>query len=101
MTTIYCDQGTHAYVFDNTGVRRLTLSARYRIPELDRDSECCALVNLGDRLTFVPEVFYPEIRRGRVVVTTSPSEELWSTDENLARTCWMPTWRWGPLYIAR
>ena len=103
MTTIYCDELTHAYIFDNTGVRRLTLSDGYRIPELDDDSKCCALVNLGDKLTSVPEVFYPNIREGRVVVTTSPSEKHWSTfvHENPARICFMPTWGWGSLYIAR
>jgi hypothetical protein len=51
LTTIYCDKPTHAYIFDSTGVRTVTLSDGYRIPELDADPQCCALVNLGDRLT--------------------------------------------------
>ena len=103
MTTIYCDNGAHVHIFDHTGVRRLTLSNESRIPELDNNSECCALVNLGDKLKLVPEVFYPQLREGRVVVATSPSREHWSSfsHEHPARICCMPTWEWGPLYFAR
>jgi hypothetical protein len=103
MTTIYCDKGAHVHIFDHTGVRRLTLSNESRIPELDNNSECCALVNLGDKLKLVPEVFYPQPREGRVVVATSPSREHWSSfsHEHPARICCMPTWEWGPLYFAR
>ena len=100
MTTIYCEKGTHVYIFDHTGVTRLALSAESRIPELDNNSECCALVNLGDRLKLVPDVFYPDGRKGRVVVASSPSKEHWSS-EHPAKICCMPTWEWGPLYFAR
>ncbi|KAM6503866.1 hypothetical protein JOM56_000809 [Amanita muscaria] len=102
MTTIYCDRGAYVHIFDHTGVRRLTLSGESRIPELDNNSECCALVNLGDKLKLVPAVFYPQLRKGRVVVATSPSQEHWSTfsHEHPARVCCMPTWEWGPLYFA-
>ena len=103
MTTIYCDRGACVYIFDHTGVRRLDLSDVSRIPELDKNSKCCALVNLGDKLKSVPEVFYPQFRRGRVVVATSPSKEHWSSfsHEHPAKMCCMPTWNWGPLYFAR
>ena len=103
LTTIYCDKPTHAYIFDGTGVRTVTLSDRHRIPELDADPQCCALVNLGDRLTLVPGVFYPKIRKGRVVVATLPDKNHWSSfaHEHLARIYCMPTWSWGPLYICR
>jgi len=103
MTTIYCDTGTHVHIFDHTGVKRLTLSDGSRIPELDNNSKSCALVNLGDDLKLVPQVFYPKIRMGRVVVATSPDEEHWSTfsHEHPAKICCMPTWEWGPLYLAR
>ncbi|KAI0296510.1 hypothetical protein B0F90DRAFT_1745842 [Multifurca ochricompacta] len=102
MTTIYCDSGEYVHIFDHTGVRRLTLSDGSRIPELDNNSECCALINLRDMLKLVPQVFYPRIRKGRVVVATRPSKEHWSTfsDEHPARICCMPTWKWGPLYFA-
>ncbi|KAF8807200.1 hypothetical protein BYT27DRAFT_6558586 [Phlegmacium glaucopus] len=102
MTTIYCDRGAYVHIFDRTGVRRLTLSDKSRIPELDNNLECCALVNLGDKLKLVPQVFYPQLRKGRVVVATSPSMEHWSTfsHEHPARLCCMPTWEWGPIYFA-
>ncbi|KIL69383.1 hypothetical protein M378DRAFT_21547 [Amanita muscaria Koide BX008] len=102
MTTVYCDRGAYVHIFDDTGVRRLTLSDGSRIPELDNNSECCALVNLGDKLKLVPDVFYPQLRKGRVVVATSPSKEHWRSfsHEHLARVCCMPTWEWGPLYFA-
>ncbi|KIL55326.1 hypothetical protein M378DRAFT_56130, partial [Amanita muscaria Koide BX008] len=61
MTTIYCNRGAYVHIFDHTGVRRLTLSGESRIPELDNNSECCALVNLGDKLKLVPAVFYPQL----------------------------------------
>ena len=85
------------------GVRRLTLSVNSRIPELDNNPESCALVNLGNTLKWVPTVFFPRRRKGRVVVATSPYEEHWSTFSrpNLAKTCCMPTWEWGTLYFAR
>ena len=70
LTTIYCDRDIHAHIFVGTGVRRLILSDRYRIPELDANLQCCALVNLGDHLTLVPDVFYPGFRKGRVVVAS-------------------------------
>ena len=38
------------------GVRRLTLSSGYHIPELDANLLCCALVNLGNQLTLVVTV---------------------------------------------
>ena len=103
MTTIYCDSGAHVHIFDHTGVRRLTLFGESRIPELDNDSECCALINLGDKLKFVPQVFYPQLRKGRVVVATPPNKEHWSSfsHEHPARIRCMPTWKWGPLYFAR
>jgi hypothetical protein len=103
LTTIYCDRSTHTYIFDGKGVRTLTLYDGYRIPELDASPQCCALVNLGDRLTLVPDAFYLELRKGRVVVATSPNKTHWSTfaHERLARVCCMPTWEWGPLYMAR
>ena len=103
MTTIYCDAVTHVHIFDKTGVRRLTLSGGSRIPELDNKLESCALVNLGNKLESVPDVFYPQIRMGRVIVATSLSKEHWFTfsHEHLAKICCMPTWKWGPLYFAR
>jgi hypothetical protein len=103
LTTIYCDRSTHAHIFDGTDVRRLTLFDGYRIHELDANAHCCALVNLGDHLKFVPEVFYPYLRKGRVVVATSPDKNHWSTfaHEHPAWICCMPTWEWGPLYVAR
>jgi hypothetical protein len=103
MTTIYCDTGSYVHVFDRTGVRRLPLSNGSRIPELDENSKCCALVNLGDGLKLVPEAFYPRLRKGRIVVATSPSQERWSTfsHEHQAKIICMPTWNWGHLYFAR
>lgn len=103
LTTIYCDSKTNAYIFDDMGVRRETISDELRISELDHNARCCALVNLGDKLASVPPVFYPETRVGRVVVATPPVEKHWSTfsHENTARVCCMPTWSWGPLYFAR
>lgn len=100
LTTIYCDGKMHAHIFDGMGVRRLTLSDGYRIPELDADPRCCALVNLGDCLTLVPDVFYPQLRKGRVVMATSPDQNRWSNfaHEHMAKICCMPTWSWGPLY---
>ena len=81
----------------------MTLSDESRIPELDNNLECCALVNLGDKLKLVPDVFYPHLREGRVVVATSPSTEHWSSfsHEHPARICYMPTWKWEHLYFAR
>ncbi|KAF8220128.1 hypothetical protein L208DRAFT_1382747 [Tricholoma matsutake] len=102
LTTIYCDESTHTHIFDDMGIRRLILSSRYHIPELDVNPLCCALVNLRDQLTFVPNMFYPKIHKSRVIVATSLDKNHWSTfaHEHLVRICCMPTWEWGPLYIA-
>jgi hypothetical protein len=64
-----------------------TLGSIYCISELDADPQCCALADLGDRLTLIPRVFYPKIRKGRVVVATSPDKNHWSSfaHEHLAR----------------
>jgi hypothetical protein len=103
LTTIYCDVKTHAHIFDSTGVRRVHLFDGYRIPELDADVQCCALVNLGDELMTVPNMFYPKFRKGRVVVATSPDKGHWSSfaHEHTAKISCMPTWSWGPMYFAR
>jgi len=103
LTTIYCDEDTHIHIFDSTGVRRVELSGGYRIPELNTDVQCCALVNLGDELLSVPPAFYPKLRKGRVVVATSPDVAHWSrfAHEHPARICCMPTWSWGPMYFGR
>ena len=102
-TTIYCDTKEQAHIFDANGVRKMHLSNGYRFPELDADSQCHALVNLGDELESVPNTFYPEFRMGRVVVATPPDKRHWSNfaHEHRARICCMPTWPWGPVYFGR
>ena len=79
------------------------MTGESRILELDDNVNCCALVNLGDKLKLVPDVFYPQLHKGRVVVATSPNKEHWSnfSHEHAARMCFMPTWEWGPIYFAR
>jgi hypothetical protein len=78
-TTIYCDTTGEAHIFDaNFSVRKMDLSKGYCFPELDADSQCHALVNLGDQLISVPSMFYPQFCIGRVVVATSLDKRHWS-----------------------
>jgi len=103
LVTIYCDNEYYAYVFSNDGVRAVDLRKQTRIQELDTDDQSCALVNLGDRLTQPPDHFYPNIRRGRVVIATSPNEKHLSkfSRERKAGDYCMPTWTWNDLYCSR
>ena len=80
-------------------VIKVTLSDGYRIPELDANPQCCALVNLGDEFVSFPNTFYPEFRKGRVVVATSPDREHWSNfaHEHPANADMVM----GPLYYGR
>jgi len=73
LVTIFCDVGTHAYVFSDKGVRRVSLGDGARIPELDDNPHSCALVNLGAQLLQPPNQFYPSGRLGRLVVAASPN----------------------------
>ena len=70
---VYCDRPGNAHVFSDDGVRAIDLTTEGRIPELDNNSLCCALVNLGDALPQPPLQFYPTLRLGRVVIATSPN----------------------------
>jgi hypothetical protein len=45
--TVYCDNGTHAYVLTSTGVKRVSLWDRKRIQALDESIHCCALVDIN------------------------------------------------------
>ncbi len=99
-----CDKRESTYILDNKGVRSLTFREEDRIWELDNDLKCCALVNLGEHLASAPTVFYPtSIRKGRVVMAASPNEKHWAgfLKELPPMTYVMPTWKWGPLYMAR
>ena len=102
-TTIYCDTESHAHIFDDKGVRKMSLLNGYRFPELDTDPGCCALVNISDKLKSVPETFYPSLRKGRVVVASSLDSTHWRSfaHEWPARICCMPTWSWETLYFGR
>jgi hypothetical protein len=103
LDTIYCDRTGFAHVFTGNGVRRVDLGTNSRIHDLDSNSNCCALVNLGDQMVHAPAHFYPITRRGRVVIATSPNPEHLVTfsKEHEASTYCMPTWSWEDLYCSR
>jgi hypothetical protein len=102
MVTIYCDRPDSAHVFSDKGVRTVDLTFERRISELDTNSHCCALVNLGDALQQLPLQFYPSDRLGRVVVATSPNpKHLERFKEHASFKYYMPTWNWDDLYCGR
>ena len=100
--TVYCDEDTCAYVFTNTGVTLVSLSNQKRIEELDKSTDCCALVDLNMSLLTIPSQFRPSpVRRGRVVVATSPNlDHIMTFKQYPAKTYFTPTWKWVDLYCA-
>ena len=75
------------------------MTGESRILELDDNVNCCALVNLGDKLKLVPDVFYPQLRKGRVVVATSLNKEHWSNFSHEQQGCVLCLLGNGDLYI--
>ncbi|KDQ06536.1 hypothetical protein BOTBODRAFT_181501 [Botryobasidium botryosum FD-172 SS1] len=101
LDTVYCDDPGYAHVFTKGGVEKVYLTPYTRIRELDTDSKCCALVNLGVDLERPPSQFKSQIRRGRLVVATPPNpEHTRFAKEHPAQTYWMPTWGWRDLYCS-
>jgi hypothetical protein len=102
MVTIFCNVGDYAHVFSDSGVRRVSLLDEDRIPELDRNSHSCALVNLGAELLQPPKQFYASNRRGRLVIAASPNpDHVACFKECPTLTYYMPTWNWDDLYCGR
>lgn len=103
MVTIYCGHKRFAYVFSDTGVRKVDMMYVARISELDKNSHCCALVDIGDQVLQPPDPFYPSMRRGRVIIATSPDPKHLETfsKQHPASTYFMPTWSWSDLYCSR
>ena len=102
-STVYCDDNTSAYVFTSTGVKEVSLSNRKRIEQLDKFTQCCALVDINTDLLEVPSQFRPSPdRQGRVVVATSPNpDHVTAFKQDHAMTYYTPTWKWTDLYCAR
>jgi len=73
------------------------------IEQLDKFTDCCALVDVNPGLLEVPSQFQPSRdRQGRVVVATSPNpDHITVFKEDNARTYYTPTWNWADLYCAR
>ena len=103
LVTVFCNQKGFAHVFSDAGVKKVLLKDGSRILELDENSHCCALVNISDRLESVPFQFYPDERRGRVAVATSPNPAHLAnfSHEHSVSTYCMPTWSWSDLYCCR
>jgi hypothetical protein len=102
MVTIFCNVGSYAHVFSDSGVRRVSLLGEDRIHELDRNPRSCALVNLGARLLQPPAQFYPYDRLGRLVIASPPNPvHVTCFKEHPALTYYMPTWDWDNLYCGR
>lgn len=102
LLTVYCGNSDFVYIFSAAGVRKMPLTPGDRIRELDKDIQCCALVNLSNDLVQAPEQFYPERRVARVVVATSPKANLSNfSKEHIASTYYMPTWNWEDIYHGR
>jgi len=101
--TVYCNDNTCAYVFTSTGVKEVSLSNRKRIEQLDKSTDCCALVDINPDLLEAPSQFRPSLtRQGRVVVATSPNpDHVTIFKQDHARTYYTPTWKWADLYCAR
>lgn len=103
LVAVYCAKPDFAYIFSEDGVQKVFLADGSRIDELDENTHCCALVNLGYRLMQVPEQFYPSERLRRVVIATSSNEAHLSkfAKEHPGNTYYMPTWGWDDLYRCR
>ncbi len=100
--TIYCNHKSYAYVFTDTGVRRVLLMDGNRVEVLDKSTHSCVLVDINPDLLEVPSQFRPSLkRRGRVVVATSPNPDHVPTfKQDHARTYYTPTWKWPNLCCA-
>lgn len=99
--TVYCNNKAYAFVFTDSGVQQVLLSREWRINFLDQSVDCCGLVDINPELLDVPSHFHPHIRLGRVVVATSPDyDSVKAFKSNVAKTFYLPTWKWADLCCA-
>jgi hypothetical protein len=102
LSTVFCDNKGYAHVFSEHGFETIHFTSDQYIPELLDNPSCVGLLNLGSRLEVPPEAFHPVLRRGRVIVATSPNpKHVQVYHERGKGMYYMPTWRWDDLYCAR